>query len=379
MTESIHDIRKRESAHFLSRLATDVELFTPNLRSRCTECILSDAVAKFSENGICEFCQNYTHLQQEQDKNQLLIAELDSLLRSSSQSGLGTYDALLLYSGGKDSAYLLSELTQRYPELRILALLIDNGFASQVAFENTRFAFEKFDITHFVFTPKKSLYQKLFRHCVMNFHSRGGYETVDRADGDLLFDIAKNLAVQLHIPLVLAGLSKAQCEDILNLNRFEISPESLKFKRSEIAGFALSEIYEKADYRYWWDGTAVPENLLPRIVFPFFCWEYDEAKIRNQVVERGLIPPGESDPIITNHRLIPLILALDYLRLGYCTFEPEFAKLVRSGKSPRELWLPFFQALEHLVPKGEFMPQSIARVLVDLELDPKALGIPLNL
>jgi hypothetical protein len=105
------------------------------------------------------------------------------------------------------------------------------------------------------------------------------------------------------------------------------------------------------------------------------AWPYDEEFIRTQVVNLGLIPAGQDNPLATNNDLIPVMLALDISRLGYSAFEPEFAELVRAKKADRHLWLAMFQSLEYLVPRGEFMPRSIADTLTRLGLTPSTLGI----
>ncbi|MDA4120433.1 MAG: hypothetical protein OK436_07595, partial [Thaumarchaeota archaeon] len=91
---------------------------------------------------------------------------LHGLLTEHQGKGAGKYDALVLYSGGKDSTLLLHKLVTEYPGLRLLALTVDNGFMSQAAVENTSSLRGKLDLDHSVFRPHGSLFGKTFRHAL---------------------------------------------------------------------------------------------------------------------------------------------------------------------------------------------------------------------
>jgi hypothetical protein len=43
---------------------------------------------------------------------------------------------------------------------------------------------------------------------------------------------------------------------------------------------------------------------------------------------------------------------VDILNNGYCSFEPEFAQLVREGKADRKTWLHIFELLEFATRRG---------------------------
>jgi hypothetical protein len=203
------------------------------------------------------------------------------------------------------------------------------------------------------------------------------YSIVDRMDGDLTFDIGRNLAARLRVPLVIAGLSPNQVRRILELDAFETRRSEETQRRTTSAGFPLEIIYPiEQRQKYWWDGTAWPKDAVPRVIYPFVAWSYDEDFIRGEVVRLGLIAAGQDNPLATNNDLIPVMLAVDIIRLGYSAFEPEFAELVRANKADRQFWLAMFQALEFLVPRSEFMPQCISETLRRLGLTHGELGIP---
>ena len=46
------------------------------------------------------------------------------------------------------------------------------------------------------------------------------------------------------------------------------------------------------------------------------------------------------------------MIVADYLRLGYASFEPEFASMVRAGKADRTFWRNVFEMLEYSARTG---------------------------
>jgi len=220
-------------------------------------------------------------------------------------------------------------------------------------------------------------YVKTFRHALTHLKPGGCYETVDRMDGDLSFDIGRNLAALLQIPLMIAGLSPGQVERVLGLHSFESPRHQERTQRTHSAGFCLEGLYDAQQRKqYWWDGTSWPQDRIARVLYPFYAWSYDEDFIRGEVVRLGLIEPGQDNPLATNNDTIPVMLAVDTCRLGYSGFEPEFAELVRAGKADRAWWLSVFQAIEYLSQQGDFLSRSIAETLERLELTHAMVGLP---
>ena len=64
------------------------------------------------------------------------------------------------------------------------------------------------------------------------------------------------------------------------------------------------------------------------------------------------------------------MLILDILRLGYCGFEPEFARNVRTGLSDRKTWLYRFEALKWLAENG-YLDSKMDKLLESLHLTRK--------
>ena len=111
------------------------------------------------------------------------------------------------------------------------------------------------------------------------------------------------------------------------------------------------------------------------MIFPFFIWDEAESRIRDMVINLGLIPRGQDSPLATNSSLIPLMGLVDMVRLGYSSFEPEFARMVRQGKAKRKPWLYTFETLEYAARTGRLLGRSVHEVMTRLSLTQESLGI----
>ncbi|MCG8422530.1 MAG: hypothetical protein MJE77_31835 [Proteobacteria bacterium] len=348
--------------------------------TRCKRCIASPLFARI-EDGLCELCRAGDSAvsaagQAAADEDER--AELHGILQAACGRGPADYDALVMFSGGKDSTYLVHKLRADYPTLRILALTIDSGFASSVAMQHVSTVSASLDgVDSMVMRPHRDLFYRAFRHALTHPKPGSCYLTIDLLDGELTFDIGRNLAASMSIPLFLAGTSPAQLRLLHKLDWFERPRDIMLARRTHTTGgYAVTELSKEDALHYWWDGTRWPAERVPRNILPYHAWGYDEQFIKSEVVRLGYIEEGFDNPLITNNTLIPLMVCIDITRLGYCGFEPEFALLIRDGKADRTLWRNLFDAAAHLAEKGQFLPKCVDDVLAQLDLSRDQLGIP---
>ncbi len=352
--------------------------FGKQISSRCAKCVLSDQCTVL-ENGLCPLCKESSTLETSDNSSNIaaMSSSLDEILDSHQETANGQYDALVMFSGGKDSTMLLHELRKQYSRLRILAVMIDNGFTSPIALQNVRRVSDVInDVDHLIHKPKASLFRNTFRYALTHLGSGGCYSSVDRLAGDLALDICRNLAAAAAIPLLIHGGTRAQVQRILKLSSFETPRNLEKQKRETIANFKLSEIYSDEEMRYWWDGSLWDEDRVPRVIFPHYVWEYDEQEVRREVVKLGLLAEGNDNPIASNYDLLPLNFAVDVNHLGFTSYEPEFSQLIREGKTNREHWLNIFESIEYLARKGMLLPRCIDDTLGKLQMSHTELHLP---
>src|SRR5687767_11954303 len=110
----------------------------------CRRCILPDSVPGITidAEGICNLCQEHAGIVAPPKPGE------DAFLKALAPVGRrAAYDCLCLYSGGKDSTYMLYVLSRKL-KLRVLAMTLDNWFLSpqtQVNIRNTLQRLENVD------------------------------------------------------------------------------------------------------------------------------------------------------------------------------------------------------------------------------------------
>lgn len=301
------------------------------LSKRCNHCILSEKYVPL-KNGICEKCTKNIAVNKESFE---ASTETQNLFQQTIQSYVqqnNRYDAVLLLSGGKDSAYILHRMKEEFPNLKILSIMINNGFSSQIAFNNAKNVVEKLKTDLFISNANIDDFAKAFREGFLNLKGRGSSGVVDFIDGQMIFQIGQQIAFDMKIPLVIGGLSWTQVQNIVGIDSFELN-----------------------------------EREGVKLVFPLAVWRTNEQEIRKKVRELGLIPKGNDSPIVSNNQLITAMSAIDVLNNGYCSFEPEFAQMIREGKTERKVWLHVFELLEFAATRG-FLNKELKTTLAKLNL-----------
>jgi hypothetical protein len=299
---------------------------------RCARCILSDMYGPLVD-GICAECRKLSTLTAAPDRFECppdIQPRFDELIRAHISDR--PYHAALLLSGGKDSAYMLARMRDDYPHLRLLSILVNNGFMSPTAIQGARHVAEKLQVDLIIVNNRIAEFERTLRTAFLALNGRGSYGVIDHADGMLIFKTGMDVAAQMGIPLVLGGLSWVQVQRILGKDDFQQSDPGR-----------------------------------PLTVFPLAVWRTGEQEIRAIVRNRGLLPKGSDSPLVSNSTLILAMSVIDVLNNGYSSFEPEFAQLVREGKTERKHWLHVFEMLEFATRRG-LLAKDLDKTLAQLQL-----------
>ncbi len=377
MTSTQSIVREVKAFEFYKKYIWPVQrtLVKKHLTPRCRRCFLPESFSRL-DNGICHFCKTdeptatpITKTEQKEMQNRF-----DDLVASVITPDL-QYHAIVLFSGGKDSSYLLHHMLTRYKGIRLLALTVDNTFMSPVAMENIKDIIRTLGVEHMVFRPDAGVMEKMFRYAFTHLNENGCAGTVDQFDGDFFCDVARNIAARMGIPYILCGLSRDQVQQILGLDTFITQPEAEAGRREQSGGIELSDIFSQTEMQYWWNGPAWQPEQRPRMLFPFYIWDYEETFIKEQVLGLNLMPQGDESPLVTNNALIPLMGIVDMVTFGYSSFEPEFARMVRNNKADRKDWLYTFETLEYAARTGRLLGRAVDEVLERLSLSRADLGI----
>ena len=105
----------------------------------CAKCIMdtSDPRINFDQDGICEYCNNYSmHILPEWKFGKNRVADFEPIAAQIRASGKGKkYDCILGLSGGLDSAYMAHAVVTKF-KLRPLLFHVDVGWNSRIAVSN---------------------------------------------------------------------------------------------------------------------------------------------------------------------------------------------------------------------------------------------------
>lgn len=269
-------------------------LFEEHLKY-CVRCCLPETVEgiKFDDRGICNGCnssEEKMHINWEQrDKDLRQKLEHFKVLCKDR-----AYDCIVPISGGKDSFFQTYILTHKYG-MRPLAVTFNHNWYSDVGRRNLNRLLETFDVDHIMYTPKRSLVNRLAGKSVgligdpcWHCHAGVGAFTLQ-------------VAVKFQIPLIVWGESTAEdgCrgsyyestkKDVFNEeyflkisakeNVYAMVDEKIKARELEMFHHPTAEEYRAAgihglhlgDYMFW-DEERQVEFIVER-----FGWEEDTVE-----------------------------------------------------------------------------------------------------
>ncbi len=169
----------------------------------CQKCGLPDNYpeVQFSADGICSVCQRFAEVHDDVmqwfgSTNQL--RDLVDELKTSASNGKP--DCAVLFSGGKDSTYMVYQLVQM--GLNPVALSLDNGYLSQSAHDNIRRVVQHLGIAHeYLRTDDMN---RIFADSLERFSNvcHGCFKTI--------YTLSMQYADRHGISVVFTGLSRGQ-------------------------------------------------------------------------------------------------------------------------------------------------------------------------
>lgn len=171
----------------------------------CTACGLPDAFpgAALDAAGTCAPCRRFA------EHGPAMMSwfgepdELAPLLRGAAARGGGGPDCLLLFSGGKDSTYVLYRLVDM--GLRVMTFTFDNGFISTTALRNVERVTAELGVEHVTMTRADQ--KEVFRRSLEE------HKSVCNGCFRSLLDLSTALAHERGIPTIVTGLSRGQIMD----------------------------------------------------------------------------------------------------------------------------------------------------------------------
>jgi amino acid adenylation domain-containing protein/non-ribosomal peptide synthase protein (TIGR01720 family) len=172
---------------------------------RCERCLLGSDYPgiQFDRLGVCNVCREYDGYKPHVNRFFRPFEEFEKLLGRAKQENPSEYDCLLLYSGGKDSSYVLYRLVEM--GMKVLAYTFDNGFISSAAIENIKRQTSMLKVDCIV--SKTGRMNEIF------VESLNSDQTVCSGCFKSLTTISTKIAQKKRINVVITGLSRGQIFD----------------------------------------------------------------------------------------------------------------------------------------------------------------------
>lgn len=174
-------------------------------RRTCSKCLLPGAYPgiRFDRQGKCNICNEYDKYADKAARYFKTTTDFRSLMEKARQNRNSSYDCLLLFSGGKDSTYVLQRLVEM--GFKVLAFTFDNGYISPEAFGNIERITHGLDVDSVVYRARNM--KGIFVESLKREHSV--------CDGCFraLTTLSTQAAIENGIDVVITGLSRGQIFD----------------------------------------------------------------------------------------------------------------------------------------------------------------------
>ncbi len=306
----------------------------------CRRCVLPETFpgSNFDDQGVCRYCiKEGPALAKAGEKRASYRAAFDRLI--SELKGLApVYDAIMAYSGGKDSTYTLKLLKERY-DLRILAFTFDNHFISPVAWDNIERVTDGLGIDHIRFRLPWPAAQRVFtltaRKDVFSKTTLLRASSICTACIGLVKSLVLKTALEMSIPLVAFGWSPGQAP--IQSAIMKTNPALIRQTQG-----ALKKAFP-ADVRNLLDRYFIPESVyetcgdrFPQNIHPLAFFDYDETHIKQELAHMGWVAPADTDTNSSNCLLNAFANQVHIERNGFHPYVWEIANMVRQGVMDRD-------------------------------------------
>ena len=236
----------------------------------CSRCLLSSSYPgiDFDENGVCSVCREYEAYREFSGNYFTRMEDFYTLVEKAKKNNNSEYDCLLLFSGGKDSTYVLHRLVEM--GLKVLAFTFDNGYISETAFKNIKRITSALKVDNITLSLNNM--KEIFLESLRTEYSvcPGCFKALN--------SIATEIAYKKGINLIISGLSRGQ---IFEMRLHGLYSEGI-FDVNEIENKlrVLRKMYHsKNDRIARLIDIEIPEEAFNQIYFVDF-FRYDDSSIK---------------------------------------------------------------------------------------------------
>ncbi len=307
--------------------------------TRCKKCVLPETFPgiSFNEDGVCSICVDFAERGASTSSAKHLREALSKVVETS-KSKRRRYDALVAFSGGKDSTFLIHLLKEKF-DLRLLALTFDNGFLSAACSVNIRKVVAALNVDHAIINYRQDHLNRIFLESALSSiypdHLTKFGSGVCISCIRMVMTASLRTAIEKQIPMVMLGNSPGQLLQ---------SDDELIYQDNKIPFVLRRQLFAKLAER---SGPWAYDYLMltaeeyktspfPHIVSPLPIIGYDEAEIYRTIAEFGWSKPQDVDPNSTNCRLNAFGIIRHMNRYRFHPYDYEMSQLVRLGSMSRD-------------------------------------------
>ena len=303
----------------------------------CSVCVLPETfpTIEFDHQGVCNYCRSFKGEEHQEELKKEYRGKFLNLVKD--HKGLGDYDVLMAYSGGKDSTYTL-DVFKNYFSLRVIALTFDHGFVSSYAMQNMRIVTERLGIDHIIFKPNFEIMKKVFNTSINgDLYSK---KTLERASTictscmSFVKFISLKMALEKEIPFIGYGWSPGQAP--VQSSVMKTSAAFVKATQKVIYEPLYKKIGDGVKPYFLEDKHFKLSDRFPYNIHPLAFLDYDEKKVYQRIKEFGWESPKDTDPNSTNCLMNAFANQIHQDQFGFHPYAFEIAGLVRMGVLSRE-------------------------------------------
>lgn len=313
----------------------------------CNKCILPDTIPNisFDKDGICNFCRSYSTLMKKNIPldSSVLEQKMLNILRVNPKKY--PYDCICLYSGGKDSTFMLYQLVKKY-ELRVLAVTLDNYFLAPEAHENIKKIVNGIKVDHVFCRPDFGLVKELVKASVNESHRISRAKELSFMVGFVCWPCFTMIglyglktALEKNIPNIVIGTTPGQLRQKRYnlLSKYKGALDSYRSMSLPMLSLLLLVGYKQGQSLFNLTFKEKLKALKVRLV-PFYEYiPYQEEKAL-QLIEKelGWQRPKNTDSCSTNCELNTLGIVLHLQRFKIHPYVIPLAHDIREGILKRE-------------------------------------------
>jgi len=304
-------------------------------KQTCSKCVLHTRVPNVTigEDGICSVCSNERNNER---MNKIMVKyfshKLKELIRSIKQHKW-PYDALVLFSGGKDSTYLLKMAKEEYG-LKVLAFSVIHPLVNKTAAKNAEDVANKLGVDLMKFYPVEDEYKNIIRYSLLKGYKAIEDECLGCYTCSFIFkNAALMTAMRMNIPVVFDGIDIDQSETIIFMEGREMKKNAAVGikpfgKIHDVVMQGLGESYKGSIYDF--DFELLKDYNFPSFISPFTFLNYDFRE-NNTLFKELNLESKDFRTVFTNCSAVPFFSYFSLKRYDCLTYIRHYASEIRKN------------------------------------------------